>query len=88
MRHKFNPTAVAGSDGIHTRVSHDRRPNTTGRTPYTFCGKQVIVTDNRVYIKDTGRYIGYFHIDENGHKYVYGPYNKGRLESTNTSSYM
>jgi hypothetical protein len=41
MRRKFSPSAVASSDGIHTRVSHDRRAGTTGRTtrtPYVKCG--------------------------------------------------
>lgn len=31
-RRRFDRNAVASSDGIHTRVSHDRRANTTGRT--------------------------------------------------------
>ena len=31
MRRKFNPNAVASSDGDHVRISHDRRANTTGR---------------------------------------------------------
>lgn len=77
MKNRFNPNAIAGSDGIHTRVSHDRRANTTGRTPYTFCGKPVIVTDNNVY-RD-GKWIGHLFINDNGHKYVYGPKNKGLL---------
>lgn len=41
MRRRFNPNAVASSDGVHTRVSHDRRANTTGRTErkqYAKCG--------------------------------------------------
>lgn len=79
MRSRFNPNAIAGSDGIHTRVSHDRRANTTGRTPYTFCGKEVIITDDNVYSKNTGRWLGYLQIDDHGHKYVHGPKNKGLL---------
>lgn len=35
MRRKFSPSAVASSDGTHTRVSHDRKPGTTGRTTRT-----------------------------------------------------
>lgn len=31
-RRRFSMNAVASSDGVHTRVSHDRRANTTGRT--------------------------------------------------------
>jgi hypothetical protein len=31
MRRRFSLNAVASSDGVHTRVSHDRRANTTGR---------------------------------------------------------
>lgn len=31
MRRRFSPNAVASSDGNHTRVSHDRKANTTGR---------------------------------------------------------
>lgn len=31
MRRKFNPNAVASSTGDYTRVSHDRKANTTGR---------------------------------------------------------
>ena len=30
-RRRFNPNAVASSDGDHTRISHDRRAGTTGR---------------------------------------------------------
>ena len=38
MRRRFNPNAVASSDGIHCRISHDRKANTTGRkTKKTFC---------------------------------------------------
>lgn len=31
MRRRFNPNAVASSTGDYTRVSHDRKANTTGR---------------------------------------------------------
>lgn len=31
MRRRFNPNAVASSDGNHILVSHDRRAGTTGR---------------------------------------------------------
>lgn len=79
MRHRFNPNAVAGSDGIRTRVSHDRRANTTGRTPYTFCGDPVIITDNNVF--RNGNWIGYLFIDDCGQKYVLGPHNKGYIET-------
>lgn len=48
MRRRFNPNAVANSDGTHTRVSHDRAAGTTGRTtrtPYALCsGKKYAVT--------------------------------------------
>ena len=77
-RHKFNPSAIASSDGQHTRVSHDRRANTTGRTPYLFCGDPVIITDNNVF--RNGNWIGYLFIDDYGNKYVIGPHNKGCIE--------
>ena len=48
-RRRFSPNAVASSDGQHTRVSHDRRANTTGRSNTTFCGKKVIITNNDVF---------------------------------------
>ena len=41
MRQRFDRNAVASSDGVHTRVSHDRKANTTGRTErkqYVKCG--------------------------------------------------
>lgn len=41
MRRKFRTDAVASSTGDYTRVSHDRRANTTGRTerrPFCKCG--------------------------------------------------
>lgn len=31
MRRKFNPSAIASSDGTHVHLLHDRRANTTGR---------------------------------------------------------
>lgn len=40
-RRRFNPYAVASSDGTHCRVSHDRKAGTTGRkekTQYAKCG--------------------------------------------------
>ena len=80
MRNRFNPNAVAGSDGTHTRVSHDRRANTTGRTPYTFCGKEVIIKIDGVYNKSTGQRMGHLYTDEHGYKYVYGRLYKGRLD--------
>lgn len=75
---RFDRNAVASSDGQHTRVSHDRRANTTGRTPYLFCGKPVIVSENNVF-RD-GKWIGRLHINSYGQKCVYGPLNKGRIE--------
>jgi len=79
MRKKrFSPNAVASSDGQHIRVSHDRRANTTGRTPYMFCGKKVIITNNDVF--RNGYWIGHLFIDDYGNKYVLGPHNKGRIE--------
>ena len=77
-RRRFSPNAVASSDGQHTRVSHDRRANTTGRTPYLFCGKKVIITNDEVF--RNGYWIGHLYVDEHGQKYVYGPKNKGRIE--------
>jgi len=41
MRRKFNPSAVASSDGNHVMISHDRRAGTTGRREksiYAKCG--------------------------------------------------
>ena len=34
-RRRFNPNAVASSTGDYTRVSHDRKAGTTGRTQRT-----------------------------------------------------
>lgn len=49
MRRRFSLNAVASSDGVHTRVSHDRKAGTTGRTarnPFAICGgKKYAVTD-------------------------------------------
>ena len=47
-RRRFNPNAVASSDGDHTRISHDRRAGTTGRkikNIFAKCGNiKVLVT--------------------------------------------
>ena len=47
-RRRFNPNAVASSDGDHTRISHDRRAGTTGRKVkniFAKCGNiKVLVT--------------------------------------------
>lgn len=80
MRHRFNPNAIASVCNGRVRISHDRRANSTGRTPYTFCGKRVIITNNNVYCN--GNWIGHLYIDENGQKYVDGPKNKGRINET------
>lgn len=40
-RRRFNPQAVASSDGSHIMISHDRRAGTTGRREksiYAKCG--------------------------------------------------
>ena len=79
-RKRFSPNAVASVCNGHVRISHDRRANTTGRTPYMFCGKSVIITNNNVYCN--GSWIGHLYIDENGQKYVYGPKNKGMIHET------
>lgn len=75
MRKRFNPNAVASSDGDHTRVSHDRKANTTGRSDYTFLGKKVIISNNEVY--SNGHYIGKCITDDYGNKYVKGVNNNG-----------
>lgn len=79
MRRRFSPNAVASSDGDHTRVSHDRRANTTGRTEYAFCGKEVIVSNGFVFDKSTGNCLGKLINLEDGDKYLIGPTNKGPL---------
>jgi len=71
MRQRFNTNAIASSNGNRTRIKHDRRANTTGRTPYKFCGKEVIVSAGKVFLKSTGRMLGFFTINK-GHKYVTG----------------
>lgn len=41
MRKRFNPLAIASSDGSHIMISHDRSAGTTGRrtkTLYAKCG--------------------------------------------------
>ena len=75
MRRRFSPNAVASSDGDHTRVSHDRRANATGRSCYTFLGKKVIISDNGVY--SNGHFIGKCITDDQGNKFVSGAYNNG-----------
>jgi len=77
MRRRFAVNAVASSDGIHTRVKHDRRANATGRSEYAFCGHKVIITNNNVF-RD-GCWIGHLYIDHKGNKWVYGPKNKGEI---------
>lgn len=45
MRRRFNPQAVASSDGSHIMISHDRRAGTTGRTAkriFARCGKILV----------------------------------------------
>lgn len=76
-RRRFNPASVASSDGNHVHLLHDRRANTTGRTPYLFCGKKVIITNNDVF--RNGYWIGHLYVDDYGNKYVLGPHNKGRI---------
>jgi hypothetical protein len=83
MRRRFSPNSVASSDGDHTRVSHDRRANATGRSEYAFCGHKVIITNNNVF-RD-GNWIGHLYIDDHGQKYVYGPSNKGRIKTIASS---
>jgi len=82
-RKRFDRNSVASSDGQHIRVSHDRRANTTGRTPYLFCGDPVIITDNNVF--RNGNWIGNLFIDDHGQKYVLGPHNKGYIETIPSS---
>lgn len=41
MRKRFSTVAVASSDGVHTRIAHDRAPGTGERVPkrvYVRCG--------------------------------------------------
>lgn len=76
-RRRFAMNAVASSDGIHTRVKHDRKANATGRSEYVFCGHKVIITNNNVF-RD-GNWIGHLYIDDKGNKWVYGPNNKGEI---------
>ena len=79
MRRRFALNAVASSDGVHTRVSHDRRANVTGRSCYAFLGKKVIVTEGNVF--RNGHWIGKLVIDDQGNKSVSGPYNNGNIQS-------
>ena len=48
-RKRFDRNAVASACNGRVKISHDRRANTTGRTPYLFCGDPVIITDNNVF---------------------------------------
>jgi hypothetical protein len=82
-RRRFSPNAVASVCNGHVRISHDRRANTTGRTPYMFCGDPVIITDNNVF--RNGNWIGNLFIDDHGQKYVLGPHNKGYIETIPSS---
>lgn len=75
MRRRFALNAVASSDGVHTRVSHDRRANATGRSCYAFLGKKVIISDNGVY--SNGHFIGKCITDDQGNKFVSGINNNG-----------
>lgn len=79
MRRRFSPSAVASSDGAHTRVSHDRKANLTGRSNYAFLGKKVIITDGNVF--RNGHYIGRCITDDQGNKSVSGHYNNGIITS-------
>lgn len=75
MRKRFSTSAVASSDGVHTRVSHDRRANATGRSCYAFLGKKVIITEGNVF--RNGHFIGKCITDDQGNKFVSGIYNNG-----------
>jgi hypothetical protein len=79
MRKRFALNAVASSDGAHTRVSHDRKANLTGRSNYAFLGKKVIITDGNVF--RNGHYIGRCITDDQGNKFVSGHYNNGIITS-------
>ena len=79
MRRRFALNAVASSDGAHVRVSHDRRANVTGRSCYAFLGKKVIVTEGNVF--RNGHWIGKCIIDDQGNRFVSGPYNNGNIQS-------
>jgi len=82
MRRRFSPNAVASSDGDHTRVSHDRRANATGRSNYTFLGRKVIVTEGNVF--RNGHWIGKCITDDQGNRLLLGPYNNGNIKSINS----
>lgn len=75
MRRRFDRSAVASSDGDHTRVSHDRKANLTGRSNYAFLGKKVIITDGNVF--RNGHCIGKCVTDDQGNKFVSGVNNNG-----------
>lgn len=76
-RKRFDRRAIASSDGEHVRVIHDRRANTTGRTPYMFGGKPVIITGHYVFCN--GINIGRIYTDKEGRKCVSGKANKGLI---------
>ena len=78
-RKRFDRNAIASSDGSHVRVIHDRRANTTGRTPYMFGGKPVIITGPCVFCN--GKYIGRLHIDKEGRKCISGEKNNGFIKT-------
>lgn len=79
MRKRFSLTAIASVCCGKVRIKHDRKANTTGRTNYSFCGNDVIITNNRVYAKSTGLCMGMLHVDDDGNKYVHGHSYKGVL---------
>lgn len=79
MRRRFDRSAIASSDGVHTRVSHDRRANATGRSCYAFLGKKVIISDNGVY--SNGHFIGRCITDDQGNKFVSGINHNGIITS-------
>ena len=78
-RKRFDRNAIASSDGSHVRVIHDRKANATGRTPYLFCGKPVIITGHYVFCN--GKYIGRLHIDKEGRKCISSKKNNGFIKT-------
>ena len=82
-RPRFNPTAIASCCSGKVRIKHDRRANTTGRTEYVFCGKEVIITDDSVFSKESGNWLGYLYIDDEGDKFILGPRYKGQINKKN-----
>lgn len=79
MRRRFSTNAVASSDGDHTRVSHDRKANLTGRSNYAFLGKKVIITEGNVF--RNGYFIGKCVIDDQGNRFVSGINHNGIITS-------